>query len=90
VCRARHACRPTRKTWPKHVLPTPAEESPFGYCDPANRSAAYCLRVLGAAHTGLAPYDGCEAAQFLLHREHWNNWRSLPRRERQRRVLKAN
>ena len=62
----------------------------FGYCDPANRSAAHCLRVLGFAPTGLAPYDGRQAAQFLLHREHWNNWRDLPRRERQRRLLKAN
>ena len=60
----------------------------FGHCDPANRSAIHCLRVLGFAPTGLAAYDGRKAAQFLLRREHWNHWRGLPRRERQRRALK--
>jgi RimJ/RimL family protein N-acetyltransferase len=61
----------------------------FGYCDPVNRSAAHCLRALGFAATGLAPYNGHQAAQFLLHHAHWNNWRNLPRRERLRRVIKA-
>jgi len=60
----------------------------FGYCDPANRSAAHCLRVLGFTATGLASYNGHQAAQFLLHHAHWNNWRNLPRRERLRRVFK--
>jgi hypothetical protein len=57
-------------------------ECVLGHCDPANRSAAHCLRVLGFAPTGLVSYEGREAAQFLLHREHWHNWHSLPRRER--------
>jgi RimJ/RimL family protein N-acetyltransferase len=61
----------------------------LGYCDPVNRSAAYCLRVLGFAPAGLALYDGRKAAQFLLRREHWNDWRGLPRRQRQRRALGA-
>jgi RimJ/RimL family protein N-acetyltransferase len=60
----------------------------LGHCDPANRSAAHCLRVLGFTATGVASYEGSQAAQFLLHRAHWNNWRTLPRRERQRRILK--
>jgi RimJ/RimL family protein N-acetyltransferase len=60
----------------------------FGYCDPANRSAAHCLRVLGFAPCGSACYDGRQAAQFVLHREHWEHWRGLPRRERQRRALR--
>lgn len=58
----------------------------FGYCAPANRSAAHCLRVLGFAATGLAPYNGGQAAQFRLEREHWLAWQQLPRRERLRRV----
>jgi RimJ/RimL family protein N-acetyltransferase len=61
----------------------------FGYCDPANRSAAHCLRVLGFSATGPAPYNGHQAAQFLLLRAHWNNWRHLPRRERLRQILPA-
>ena len=43
-------------------------ERVFGYCDPANRSAAHCLRVLGFEGTGLAPYNGHQAAQFRLGR----------------------
>ena len=62
-------------------------ERVFGYCAPANRSAAHCLRVLGFAATGLAPYNGHQAAQFLLHRAHWDTWRHLPRRQRLRQVL---
>ena len=58
----------------------------FGYCAPANRSAAHCLRVLGFAATGLAPYNGGQAAQFRLERDDWLAWHALPRRERLRRV----
>ena len=43
-------------------------ERVFGYCDPANRSAAHCLRVLGFEDTGLAHYNGHQAAQFRLGR----------------------
>ena len=46
-------------------------ERVFGYCDPANRSAAHCLRVLGFSATGLAPYNGGQAAQFRLQRADW-------------------
>ncbi|MCL1961431.1 MAG: GNAT family N-acetyltransferase [Desulfovibrionaceae bacterium] len=67
----------------------PGRDCVFGHCAPANRSAAHCLRVLGFAPTGLAPYEGGQAAQFLLRREHWNTWRDLPRRTRQRRALEA-
>ena len=59
----------------------------FGHCDPANRSAAHCLRVLGFTAAGLAPYNGHEAARFALARTHWDGWHELPRRERMRRVL---
>ncbi|MFT4193966.1 GNAT family N-acetyltransferase [Ottowia sp.] len=58
----------------------------FGHCDPANRSAAHCLRVLGFADAGRAPYNGREAARFQLERAHWAGWHTLPRRERLRRV----
>lgn len=58
----------------------------FGYCAPANRSAAHCLRVLGFTATGLAPYNNTQAAQFRLERQHWQTWQQLPRRERLRRV----
>ncbi len=64
----------------------PARAQVFGYCDPANRSAAHCLRVLGFAPTGLAPYNGQQAAQFRLTRAHWLDWQALPRRQRLRRV----
>ena len=60
----------------------PARTRVFGYCDPANRSAAHCLRVLGFSATGLAPYNGGQAAQFRLARARWLGWRALPRRER--------
>ena len=62
----------------------PARAQVFGYCDPANRSAAHCLRVLGFAPTGLAPYNGQQAAQFRLARDHWTAWHTLPRRQRLR------
>ncbi|QTD45517.1 GNAT family N-acetyltransferase [Ottowia testudinis] len=58
----------------------------FGYCDPANRSAAHCLRVLGFSGLGLAPYNGQQAARFMLARAHWRHWHALPRRERLRRL----
>lgn len=58
----------------------------FGYCAPANRSAAHCLRVLGFTPTGLAPYNGAQAAQFRLERAHWLHWHTQPRRERLRQV----
>ena len=67
----------------------PRRERVFGYCDPANRSAAHCLRVLGFAPTGLAPYNGQQAAQFRLERAHWQDWHPLPRRERLRRARAA-
>lgn len=58
----------------------------FGHCAPANRSAARCLRALGFASVGLAPYNGHEAARFRLEQSHWVSWNKLPRRERLRRV----
>lgn len=58
----------------------------FGYCDPANRSAAHCLRVLGFSAIGSAPYNGHTAAQFRLARDEWERWQLLTRRERMRRV----
>lgn len=61
-------------------------ERVFGYCDPANRSAAHCLRVLGFEDTGLAPYNGHQAAQFRLERDRWVDWKRLPRRQRLRKV----
>ena len=67
----------------------PARAEVFGYCDPANRSAAHCLQVLGFTATGRAPYNGHEAAQFRLARTHWADWCKLPRRERLRRVRAA-
>ena len=59
----------------------------FGYCDPANRSAAHCLRVLGFSATGLAPYNGGQAAQFRLQRADWLAWQQLPRRAQLRHAL---
>lgn len=67
----------------------PARAQVYGYCDPANRSAAHCLQVLGFAATGLAPYNGHQAAQFRLARDHWREWHALPRRERLRQVSLA-
>ena len=64
-------------------------ERVFGYCDPANRSAAHCLRVLGFEGTGLAPYNGHQAAQFRLGRDRWADWHRLPRRDRLRRAAAA-
>lgn len=57
-----------------------------GYCDPANRSAARCLRVLGFSAAGTAPYNGQQAARFTLAAARWADWCRLPRRERMRRV----
>lgn len=62
-------------------------ERVFGYCDPANRSAAHCLRVLGFSATGLAPYNGGQAAQFRLQRADWLAWQQLPRRAQLRHAL---
>ena len=67
----------------------PARAQVFGYCDPANRSAAHCLRVLGFGAHGIAPYNGQQAAQFSLARAHWLAWQALPRRERLRHVRLA-
>ncbi|MFD1711541.1 GNAT family N-acetyltransferase [Ottowia sp. GY511] len=64
----------------------PARNEVFGYCDPANRSAAHCLQVLGFEPTGRAPYNGRTAAQFRLERDHWRGWQALPRRERARSI----
>ena len=66
----------------------PARTRVFGYCDPANRSAAHCLRVLGFSGLGLAPYNGGQAAQFRLARARWQDWRALPKRERIRLSLR--
>ena len=67
----------------------PARAEVFGYCDPGNRSAAQCLRVLGFTPTGRAPYNGHVAAQFRLARGDWAAWHALPRRERLRRTRGA-
>lgn len=64
----------------------PGRADVYGYCDPANRSAAHCLQVLGFSPTGRAPYNGHMAAQFRMERSHWDEWQALPRRERLRTV----
>ncbi|MDO5087362.1 MAG: GNAT family N-acetyltransferase [Comamonadaceae bacterium] len=64
----------------------PGRARVFGYCDPANRSAAHCLRALGFSAAGTAPYNGHTAAAFVLTREEWQASRELPRRERLRRA----
>ena len=57
----------------------------FGHCDPANRSAVHCLRVLGFEDVGTAAYNGQQAARFALARGDWLAWHAQPRRERLRR-----
>jgi RimJ/RimL family protein N-acetyltransferase len=61
----------------------------WGHCDPANRSAAHCLRVLGFSASGTARYNGQQAARFVLERAHWASWRQWPRRDRLRRVRES-
>ncbi|MBI3101603.1 MAG: GNAT family N-acetyltransferase [Burkholderiales bacterium] len=59
-----------------------------GHCSPSNRSAAHCLRALGFGAAGLAAYNGVQAARFTIAQGHWVRWSALPRRERQRAVLR--
>jgi len=58
----------------------------YGHCHPSNRSAAHCLRVLGFSAASQVPYNGQTARQFTLTRAHWLHWRTLPRRQRLRRL----
>ena len=61
-------------------------ERVWGHCDPANRSAAHCLRVLGFTPAGQSPYNGQVAARFGLERARWLDWHRTPRRDRVRRA----
>ena len=65
----------------------PARERVHGYCAAANRSAAHCLLALGFSSTGLAPYNGQQAASFAITRPQWSRWRQLPRREQVRQAI---